>query len=157
MSLPCDVPFRAPTHSPVPPAELFSLAGVLAEHGDGPEIALETVERVAAERRIPASHALLAAPLAGLLVTGAEEVAVEVCGAQCQLFGASACLETLLRLRAERRSAGQPTFVVRASGCMNGCLQGPTCRFITPHGTGYLPLADEAKLTQALAQVLDGA
>ncbi len=115
---------RAPTHEAVDFQHLWSLGEALA--AAGPALSAADVDALAEAQGAERVHAWLALSYAPQVqVTREHDIALAVCAARCQLWGAGALLGELLELRDARLAAGKRAFDVVPRGCLNRCERAP--------------------------------
>ena len=141
------LPTRSPTHTDVEPSRLASMGLELEEIADGDTVALPALIDLADDRGRPASHYLVAIPLATeLRLAAPERLVVRVCAGTCQRYGALDLLDHLAP-----KAAARAGFSIAPVGCLDRCDQGPACEVHGDHGVLVLAPAKAAALDEALA------
>ncbi len=141
------VPTRSPTHEDVPLARLSSMGLELEEIAEDEQVTIAALADLAEDRGRPASHYLVAIPLATELRIASSDAAVtlRVCAGNCQRYGATDLLDHLVA-----RHLRRPSFQIAPVTCLDRCDQGPACELAGPDGPLILAPATTASLDEAL-------
>lgn len=141
------MPTRSPTHEDVPIARLSSMGLELEEISEDEQVQLSALIELAEDRGRPASHYLIAVPLATELRVGPEApVTVKVCAGVCQRWGAADMLDHLVA-----RWQKQPgSLAIRPVQCLDRCDLAPACEIHGAHGQLVVAPATTAALDEAL-------
>ena len=143
---------RAPTHDVVDFNALWSLGEALMEMGQ--TVTDAEVDELAEERGVPRSHAWMALSYAPTVqVQRTTDIAIAVCAARCQLWGAADLIDGLLALRDARRAADQLFFDLVPRGCLNRCSQAPVATGVLPDGMVGFANATPEQVEELLAAV----
>ena len=146
--MPGKVPTRSPTHEEVEPGRLAGMGLELEELAspDG-KVTLRALVELAEDRGRPASHYLVAIPLATELTVDPEgrPLVARVCAGTCQRYGALDLLDHLVE------HAAKPA--IAPIECLDRCDHGPAIELRGPHGTLVLAPATKANLDEALGSL----
>jgi NADH:ubiquinone oxidoreductase subunit E len=143
------VPTRSPTHEDVPLARLSSMGLELDDIAQDEQVALPALVELAEDRGRPASHYLVAIPLAtDLRVAGDAPLTLKVCAGNCQRYGATDLLDHLVA-RWQRASS----FTLAPVSCLDRCDLAPACELQGAHGQLVLAPATTASLDEALDEL----
>jgi len=143
---------RAPTHDAVDFNALWSLGEALMALG--PVLEDAQVDALAEARGVPRSHAWMALSFApSVQVKRTSGVAIAVCAARCQLWGAASLIDGLLTLRDQRIAAERLSFDLVPRGCLNRCSQAPVATGLLPDGMVGFANATPAQVEELLAAV----
>jgi NADH:ubiquinone oxidoreductase subunit E len=141
---------RAPTHDVVDFNALWSLGEDLMAMG--PVLTADEVDELAEEHGVPRSHAWMALSYTpSVQVKRTTDIAVAVCAARCQLWGAADLIDDLLTLSDTRRAAEKRWFDVVPRGCLNRCSQAPVATGMLPEGTVGFATATVEDVEELLA------
>lgn len=144
------LPTRSPTHEDVDPARLAGLGLELEELADGADtVTLRALVEHAEDRGRPASHYLVALPLATDLQLARTDrrVLARVCAGTCQRYGALDLLDHLAG------HAKRPDLA--PVSCLDRCDQGPAIELQSPDGNVVLAPATIAGVDEALASLAE--
>jgi len=142
------LPTRSPTHEEVDPTRLAAIGLELEEIADGDEVALPALVELAEDRGRPASHYIVAIPLATeLRLGGKAPVSVRVCAGNCQRYGALDLLDHL----AERMLKEPTKLAIAPVTCLDRCDQAPACEVHSANGQLVVAPATAANLDEAIA------
>ena len=143
---------RAPTHDAVDFNALWTLGAALM--ADGPVVTADEVDGVAEAHDVPRAHAWMALSYApNVQVERTTAIAVAVCCARCQLWGAEDLITDLLDLRDARNAAGRLSFDVVPRGCLNRCSDAPVATGVLDDGVVGFVNATAAQVTELLNAV----
>ncbi|HEY0194928.1 MAG TPA: hypothetical protein VGC42_27635 [Kofleriaceae bacterium] len=118
----------------------------LEEIAEADQVTLPALIELAEDRGRPASHYLVAIPLATELTLAAEaKLTVKVCAGNCQRWGARDLLDHLVD-----RAVAKPGFALAPVQCLDRCDQAPACEIHGGHGQLVLAPATRAALDEAL-------
>jgi len=141
------IPTRSPTHEEVDPTRLASIGLELEEIAEGEEVPLPALVELAEDRGRPASHYIVAIPLATeLRLAGKAAVSVRVCAGNCQRYGALDLLDHL----AERMLKEPSKLTIVPISCLDRCDQAPACEVHSASGQLVLAPATTANLDEAI-------
>ena len=140
------VPTRSPTHEDVPIARLSSMGLELDEIALDETVTIAALAELAEERGRPASHYLVALPLATeLKVKSSGGVEVRVCAGNCQRYGSLDLLDHLVA-----RHLKAQTFTIAPVECMDHCDNAPACELHGAQGKLVLAPATASGIAEAL-------
>lgn len=140
------VPTRSPTHEDVPIARLSSMGLELDEIAEDETVSIAALAELAEDRGRPASHYLVAIPLATeLKVKSSGGVEVRVCAGNCQRYGSLDLLDHLVA-----RHLKAQTFTIAPVECMDHCDNAPACELHGAHGKLVLAPATASGIDEAL-------
>ncbi len=121
---------------------------------DGPVVTAEEVDEVAEDHGVPRAHAWMALSYApNVQVERTADIAVAVCCARCQLWGAGDLVADLLALRDARTAAGRLSFDLVPRGCLNRCSDAPVATGVLDDGVVGFVNATAAQVTELLDAV----
>ena len=159
MSLPIlgggGIPSAPPTHTPLSPTKLLTIASDLEDRADEEGIdilTLEFIEEQSEETGTPESHILAAMLACNMDLERGSDNTFVVCAGKCQAWGAVDHIQHLLDAR---RKHGAKAFDVRVRGCLDRCEQAVVVAVETPDGTAVLPQATTESLDEAIAQLVN--
>ncbi|HEX4420026.1 MAG TPA: (2Fe-2S) ferredoxin domain-containing protein [Kofleriaceae bacterium] len=145
------LPTRSPTDEDLPIGRLSSMGLELEDIADGDIIALPALIELAEDRGRPASHYLVAIPLATELRVGpAAPTTVRICAGNCQRWGARDLIDHLVD-RIAAAPAG--TLAIAPVTCLDRCDLAPACEIHGDHGTLVIAPVTRAALDQALDEL----
>ncbi|MCO4760085.1 MAG: hypothetical protein KC502_01165 [Myxococcales bacterium] len=140
---------RPPTHDALDFNALWALGEKLMAAGSPVQPA--QIDALAEEAGVPRAHAWMALSYAPMVQVQREfPVAIAVCGARCQLWGAEPLIADLLTLRDQRIGAGRVAFDLVPRGCLNRCQQAPVAVAALEDGIVGFPEATVAQVIELL-------
>ena len=144
------------THDPIPPEEMMRLRDALRTRCQDSKVTMDVIEQVASSSNAPRAHVYASAALDPNLVIDAEtNVLIAICVGTCQGQGAIENLETLLKIRSERKQAGKRIFDVVPRTCLDMCVHSPIAMSRSPHGMAAHPKLTKEQIDELVTTLCD--
>jgi NADH:ubiquinone oxidoreductase subunit E len=146
------LPTRSPTDEDLPIGRLSAMGLELEDIAEDDEVAMSALIELAEDRGRPASHYLVAIPLATELRVGpAAPLTLKICAGNCQRWGARDVLDHAVdRIAAGPGGADAGALAIVPVSCLDRCDLAPACELHGEHGQLVIAPATKAKLDEAL-------
>lgn len=142
------LPTRSPTDEEIEPSRVASMGLELEDIAEGDKVQLSALVELAEDRGRPASHYVVALPLATELeLAGNAPLTIKVCAGNCQRWGARDVIDHLVEKWVD---SGGTKFSLSPVSCLDLCDQAPACEVHGAHGKLVIAPATNRNLDEAL-------